>query len=392
MREAIRRAARAGAAGNGNGRDPHPPRVPASLRAGGLGPGAVGLGPGAGAARPGRPGTFEPNAFLRIDADDTVTITVIRHEMGQGVRTLLPMMVAEELEADWSRIRVEQAVTGPRFKGIRLHTSGSGSSRGTYQTLRKAGAAAREMLVGRRRRALEGAGGIVPRRERRRRASRRPAAVPASASSRPPPRGARCPRTPRAQVPRAVPPAREADEAHRRPRHRHRDGAVRHRRARAGHGVREHRARAGARRAAAALRRRRGAAHARRDRGRAGEARASSTAWRSSPRARGPRSAPGRRSASSGTRAASRLRLRPLRVRAGPAGSTARPIKVRHEGDAPAALAGAAQQTEATYTFPFQAHAPLEVMNCTADVRADRAEFWAPTQTAGSLAWSRRSR
>jgi len=55
--------------------------------------------------------------------------------------------------------------------------------------------------------------------------------------------------------------------------------------------------------------------------------------------------------------------------------------KVRHEGDAPAALASAAHRHEATYVFPFQAHAPLEVMNCTADVRADRAEFWVPTQT-----------
>jgi len=55
--------------------------------------------------------------------------------------------------------------------------------------------------------------------------------------------------------------------------------------------------------------------------------------------------------------------------------------RVRHEGDAEAALAAAPRRHEATYTFPFQAHAPLEVMNCTADVRADRAEIWAPTQT-----------
>ncbi len=55
--------------------------------------------------------------------------------------------------------------------------------------------------------------------------------------------------------------------------------------------------------------------------------------------------------------------------------------RVRHEGDAPAALAAAARRHQATYAFPFQVHAPLEVMNCTAEVRADRAEFWAPTQT-----------
>jgi isoquinoline 1-oxidoreductase beta subunit len=56
-------------------------------------------------------------------------------------------------------------------------------------------------------------------------------------------------------------------------------------------------------------------------------------------------------------------------------------FKVRHEQDAPAALAAAATRHTATYVFPFQAHAPLETMNCTADVRADRAEFWVPTQT-----------
>ena len=56
-------------------------------------------------------------------------------------------------------------------------------------------------------------------------------------------------------------------------------------------------------------------------------------------------------------------------------------FRVRHEGDAEAALAAAAKRHEATYVFPFQAHTPLETMNCTADVRADAAEFWVPTQT-----------
>src|SRR6185436_20454609 len=54
---------------------------------------------------------------------------------------------------------------------------------------------------------------------------------------------------------------------------------------------------------------------------------------------------------------------------------------VREQGDAKAHLASAAKRHQATYVLPFQAHAPLEPMNCTADVRADRAEFWAPTQT-----------
>jgi isoquinoline 1-oxidoreductase beta subunit len=56
-------------------------------------------------------------------------------------------------------------------------------------------------------------------------------------------------------------------------------------------------------------------------------------------------------------------------------------FKVRHEGDAMAALDAAPRRHEAMYVFPFQAHAPMETMNCTADVRTDRAEIWAPTQT-----------
>jgi isoquinoline 1-oxidoreductase beta subunit len=56
-------------------------------------------------------------------------------------------------------------------------------------------------------------------------------------------------------------------------------------------------------------------------------------------------------------------------------------FKVRHEGDALSALTSALRRHDATYIFPFQAHAPMEPMNCTADVRRDRAEVWAPTQT-----------
>jgi isoquinoline 1-oxidoreductase beta subunit len=89
--------------------------------------------------------SFTPNAFLQIDPNGTVTITVPRPEMGQGVRTALPMLVAEELEADWERIRIEQADLderyGPQYAG------GSNSVRRSWQLLREAGAAARELLV-----------------------------------------------------------------------------------------------------------------------------------------------------------------------------------------------------------------------------------------------------
>src|SRR6202007_434469 len=63
------------------------------------------LGAGALAAVP--QGAFAPNAFVRITPDDTVTVIVNHSEMGQGVYTSLPMLLNEELEADWSKIRVE---------------------------------------------------------------------------------------------------------------------------------------------------------------------------------------------------------------------------------------------------------------------------------------------
>jgi CO/xanthine dehydrogenase Mo-binding subunit len=90
---------------------------------------------------------FQPNVFLRIAPDDVVTIWCARSDMGQGVRTALPMIVADELDADWSQVRVEQADAHPSSYG-RMMTVGSSSVRnGAWMPLRRAGAAAREMLV-----------------------------------------------------------------------------------------------------------------------------------------------------------------------------------------------------------------------------------------------------
>ncbi len=86
-----------------------------------------------------------PNEFLRIDTNGAVTITVARSEMGQGVRTALPMILADELGADWNRITLVQASPSATFKS--LSTGGSMSVSDMYQPLRRAGAAAREMLV-----------------------------------------------------------------------------------------------------------------------------------------------------------------------------------------------------------------------------------------------------
>src|SRR5437660_2671635 len=91
-----------------------------------------------------------PNAWLRIGADESVLVIVDRSEMGQGVATALPMLLAEELDADWSNVKIEfapadKAYTNPMF-GMQ-GTGGSTSVRAAYTPLRKAGAAAREMLV-----------------------------------------------------------------------------------------------------------------------------------------------------------------------------------------------------------------------------------------------------
>jgi isoquinoline 1-oxidoreductase beta subunit len=93
---------------------------------------------------------FAPNAWLRINPDESVLVIVDRSEMGQGVTTSLPMLLAEELEADWSKIKIEfapadKAYINPMF-GMQ-GTGGSTSVRAAYTPLRKAGAAAREMLV-----------------------------------------------------------------------------------------------------------------------------------------------------------------------------------------------------------------------------------------------------
>jgi len=104
------------------------------------------LGVGRAAAEEAEPKVpWKPNAWLRIDPDGAITIVVGKQEMGQGVRTSLPMLVAEELDADWGSIRIEQAQPGPEYR--RLGTGGSGSIYGAWRGLRPAAATARAMLV-----------------------------------------------------------------------------------------------------------------------------------------------------------------------------------------------------------------------------------------------------
>ncbi|HET7292253.1 MAG TPA: xanthine dehydrogenase family protein molybdopterin-binding subunit [Vicinamibacteria bacterium] len=85
------------------------------------------------------------DAWVRIGKDDSVTLVVAKSEMGQGIFTSLPMILAEELDVDWARVKVEQAATNPDWYS---HGTGGSSSVRTYYTpLRQAGAAARALLV-----------------------------------------------------------------------------------------------------------------------------------------------------------------------------------------------------------------------------------------------------
>jgi isoquinoline 1-oxidoreductase beta subunit len=117
-------------------------------------PGALAqmAGPGRGGSGPAAAGAFEPNAFVRIGTDNTVTVIVKHFEMGQGTFTGLPTLVAEELDADWSQIRAEGAPADATrynnlFMGQMQGTGGSTAMANSYDQMRKAGAAARAMLV-----------------------------------------------------------------------------------------------------------------------------------------------------------------------------------------------------------------------------------------------------
>ena len=95
-------------------------------------------------------GAFVPDAWIRIAPDGIVTVMVDRAEMGQGISTSLPMLVAEELDADWSKVRYEFAPANEAYYNPLMKiqaTGGSTAIRAAWKPLREAGAKARALLI-----------------------------------------------------------------------------------------------------------------------------------------------------------------------------------------------------------------------------------------------------
>jgi isoquinoline 1-oxidoreductase beta subunit len=334
------------------------------------------------------PGGFQLSAWLRISPDGAVTVVVNKSEMGQGVETALPMIIAEELEADWRQVRVETAPAAAAYKdpvwGTQA-TGGSSSVRHMYQPLREAGAAARQMLV-----AAAAAVWGVPVAECTAqlgsvshaptlrtlaygdlvaRAAALP--VPAQPAVKPPERF-RLIGTPVARLDTAakvqgaagfgidsVAPRMLYGAVARPPAFGARVGAVQSARALALPGV---------------------VAVHRIDRGVGVCANSLDAAWK------------GRDALEISWEGAANPKLDDETLRRTFVASLdTSGLIARKDGDAAAALAGAKRRLAADYHLPYLAHATMEPMNCTAAVSASRCDIWAPTQNqSGVVALARK--
>ncbi len=323
------------------------------------------------------PAPFAPNAWLRISPDDSILVVVDRSEMGQGVATALPMLLAEELEADWTKVQIEfapadKAYINPLF-GMQ-GTGGSTSVRAAWTPLRKAGAAAREVLItaaaqswGVNRAECRAERGAVVHAKSRRRLRYGQLALRAGALP----------------VPADV-PLKDPKDWHilGKPTHRLDTPPKVNGRAKFGIDVRV----PGMRVAVVARSPVFGgkvksfdAAGAKKVDGVRDVVQISSgiavvgTGYWPAKQGRDALQVVWDEGPNAGVSSATISQL--FAERAAQAGALA-----RHDGDPDGALGGAAQRVEAVYELPFLAHATMEPMNCTAHVRPDGVDIWAPTQ------------
>ncbi len=318
---------------------------------------------------------FAPNQWIRIDQTGSVIIRAHKSEMGQGVRTALPAIIAAELGANWSKVTIEHAEPGPDFDD--MGTSGSGSVSDSWTLLRQAAAVARLVLVRaaatRWRVAADDCdtdNGVVIHRPTRRTLSF--ASLAADAARVPIP--ANAPLRPDADLPLLAARLKRVD-AH----------AIVRGRATYGIDIRLPDMRV----AVIARPPVRGATPIR---------------WNETEARRidGVESVV---NVPSGIAVVARHTWAAMRGRIALAVAWSKPDTskgsseylleleaaldqgkiARHEGDAAAALRGAATRLDATYRAPFQAHAAMEPLNCVADVRDDRCEIWVGTQRPNGI-------
>ena len=351
------------------------------------------LPPGAGRSPARAVPPFAPNAWLRIGPDGVVMLTVDKSELGQGSPTGLAMLLAEELEADWSHVRLGPLPENAAVWSRMMRTGGSNAIRSSWEPLRKAGAAAREMLrtaaaetwqVERATcRAEQGVVIHVPTGRRLPYGTlvERAAALPVPTD--PPLKDPKDFRLVGTRVRRLDTPSKVDGSAvfgidvqvqgmlvasvERAPVLGGRVKRVNAERAKALPGVRRivelepssWMAATGGWAAGCA----------------AGVAVVADTYWQA---------VTGRRALEIEWDEGEASTLESAGIRAQLVALADRPgVVAQTIGDAGAALAGAAKRVDAVYEVPFLHHATMEPMNCTAHVRADACEVWAPTQNQG---------